>query len=341
MLQGDPVATIPKLVKDIGAGALVTDLAVLRLGREWRTKASFALALYTGDMSFDSRQPDVSMTVLRRGCKRLKRGNAAMVSHRHWPALANRMLYAVIRQPRVAECSQVAEKIDVPFHEVDAHNVVPVWEASDKRETGARTIRGKINRQLGDYLEVRLLASSCPDSWNLPFAVLAECELSDAPSVICNSTDSSLTSSLGWCMPTNNYTQQYSVQHVAFAAAANSRASLLHGIPADACILQLAKAAADGWVCCNAGVPRAAEAGQLERGHNAGAHRVGRPHRGGPGAREGGAGGDVAPAGRGRRLGGEPRSLERSSDRFHPRSGVCVDRASMLKALGTCTSHCT
>ena len=40
MLQGDPVATIPKLVKDIGAGALVTDLAVLRLGREWRTKAS-------------------------------------------------------------------------------------------------------------------------------------------------------------------------------------------------------------------------------------------------------------------------------------------------------------
>jgi deoxyribodipyrimidine photo-lyase len=49
----------------------------------------------------------------------------------------------------------VAEKIDVPFHEVDAHNVVPVWEASDKRETGARTIRGKINRQLGEYLEVR------------------------------------------------------------------------------------------------------------------------------------------------------------------------------------------
>lgn len=42
MLQGDPVATIPKLVKDIGAGALVTDLAVLRLGREWRTKARTA-----------------------------------------------------------------------------------------------------------------------------------------------------------------------------------------------------------------------------------------------------------------------------------------------------------
>lgn len=44
----------------------------------------------------------------------------------------------------------------MPFHEVDAHNIVPVWEASDKRETGARTIRNKINRQLGEYLEVSL-----------------------------------------------------------------------------------------------------------------------------------------------------------------------------------------
>jgi deoxyribodipyrimidine photo-lyase len=32
----------------------------------------------------------------------------------------------------------------VPFHEVDAHNVVPVWVASDKREYGARTIRPKV-----------------------------------------------------------------------------------------------------------------------------------------------------------------------------------------------------
>lgn len=28
---------------------------------------------------------------------------------------------------------QVAEKLEVPFHEVDAHNVVPVWVASGKR----------------------------------------------------------------------------------------------------------------------------------------------------------------------------------------------------------------
>jgi deoxyribodipyrimidine photo-lyase len=29
----------------------------------------------------------------------------------------------------------------VSLHQVDAHNIVPVWEASDKQEYGARTIR--------------------------------------------------------------------------------------------------------------------------------------------------------------------------------------------------------
>lgn len=50
--------------------------------------------------------------------------------------------------------SQICEKIDIPFHEVDAHNVVPVWEASQKREYGARTIRGKIHKHLPEYLRV-------------------------------------------------------------------------------------------------------------------------------------------------------------------------------------------
>ena len=49
---------------------------------------------------------------------------------------------------------QVSEKIDIPMHEVDAHNVVPVWEASDKRETGARTIRPKIHKKLPEFLQV-------------------------------------------------------------------------------------------------------------------------------------------------------------------------------------------
>lgn len=41
---------------------------------------------------------------------------------------------------------------DIPFAQVDAHNVVPCWFASDKQEYGARTIRNKINSKLDDFL---------------------------------------------------------------------------------------------------------------------------------------------------------------------------------------------
>lgn len=36
--------------------------------------------------------------------------------------------------------------------QVDAHNLVPCWEASPKLEYGARTIRNKIHNQLNNYL---------------------------------------------------------------------------------------------------------------------------------------------------------------------------------------------
>ncbi|XP_057332375.1 deoxyribodipyrimidine photo-lyase-like [Microplitis mediator] len=41
---------------------------------------------------------------------------------------------------------------DVPLCQVDGHNLVPCWVASDKLEYGARTIRGKINTKLPEYL---------------------------------------------------------------------------------------------------------------------------------------------------------------------------------------------
>eukprot|EP00297_Palpitomonas_bilix_P005640 CAMPEP_0113897354 /NCGR_PEP_ID=MMETSP0780_2-20120614/18622_1 /TAXON_ID=652834 /ORGANISM="Palpitomonas bilix" /LENGTH=516 /DNA_ID=CAMNT_0000888787 /DNA_START=32 /DNA_END=1579 /DNA_ORIENTATION=- /assembly_acc=CAM_ASM_000599 len=46
---------------------------------------------------------------------------------------------------------EVGQGIDCPFHEVDAHNVVPVWKASDKQEWAAATIRPKIQRLLPKY----------------------------------------------------------------------------------------------------------------------------------------------------------------------------------------------
>nr|KAG5688704.1 hypothetical protein BaRGS_029530 [Batillaria attramentaria] len=41
---------------------------------------------------------------------------------------------------------------EIPFCQVDAHNIVPCWEASPKLEYSARTIRTKIHNVLSEYL---------------------------------------------------------------------------------------------------------------------------------------------------------------------------------------------
>lgn len=46
----------------------------------------------------------------------------------------------------------VGGKIGCAFFEVDAHNIVPCWEASPKQEFGAYTLRPKINRILEGWL---------------------------------------------------------------------------------------------------------------------------------------------------------------------------------------------
>jgi deoxyribodipyrimidine photo-lyase len=47
---------------------------------------------------------------------------------------------------------QLIAKINIPLYEVDAHNIIPVWITSEKKEYAAYTIRPKINRLLDDYL---------------------------------------------------------------------------------------------------------------------------------------------------------------------------------------------
>jgi len=47
----------------------------------------------------------------------------------------------------------VGKEIQIPFHEVDAHNIVPVWIASPKQEFGAYTLRPKLHRLLPEYLD--------------------------------------------------------------------------------------------------------------------------------------------------------------------------------------------
>ncbi len=46
----------------------------------------------------------------------------------------------------------VKKKIQIPFYEVDAHNIVPSWIASQKQEYGAYTLRPKIKKLLSKYL---------------------------------------------------------------------------------------------------------------------------------------------------------------------------------------------
>ena len=48
---------------------------------------------------------------------------------------------------------KVMEQIEIPVDEVDAHNIVPCWLASDKMEYGASTIRKKISRLLPEFLD--------------------------------------------------------------------------------------------------------------------------------------------------------------------------------------------
>ncbi|XP_021901877.1 deoxyribodipyrimidine photo-lyase isoform X2 [Carica papaya] len=55
-----------------------------------------------------------------------------------------------IRRCKEQICKKVTDSVVI--HEVDAHNIVPVWVASDKLEYSAKTIRGKINKLLPEYL---------------------------------------------------------------------------------------------------------------------------------------------------------------------------------------------
>lgn len=48
----------------------------------------------------------------------------------------------------------VMQKINIPFYEVDAHNIVPCWLASQKQEFGAYTFRPKIKKLIHEYLTV-------------------------------------------------------------------------------------------------------------------------------------------------------------------------------------------
>ncbi len=62
--------------------------------------------------------------------------------------------FSPLRVPRAwrAGIAAQAAAAGIASVEVDAHNIIPCWQASDKLEYAARTIRPKIHRQLSAYL---------------------------------------------------------------------------------------------------------------------------------------------------------------------------------------------
>jgi deoxyribodipyrimidine photo-lyase len=57
------------------------------------------------------------------------------------------------------------KNIDIPFYEVDAHNIVPCWIASSKQEYSARTLRDKLHRLLLEFLKDFPSLKKHPYSW--------------------------------------------------------------------------------------------------------------------------------------------------------------------------------
>jgi deoxyribodipyrimidine photo-lyase len=62
----------------------------------------------------------------------------------------------------------VAESVDIPFFEVDAHNIVPCRVASQKQEYGAYTLRPKIRRVLDEFADEFAGVEKHPFPWKGP-----------------------------------------------------------------------------------------------------------------------------------------------------------------------------
>ncbi len=81
--------------------------------------------------------------------------------------------YNPLRGPRALH-EKLALTAMCPVYEVDTHNVVPVWIASDKKEVGARTLRPRIHRHLTNYLVEPPKLQVHPYAWHGPIIPMSE-----------------------------------------------------------------------------------------------------------------------------------------------------------------------
>ncbi|CAI5496395.1 unnamed protein product [Closterium sp. Naga37s-1] len=152
LFQGKAEETVPDFAMRCGASLLVTDFSPLRIGRHWRERVCARLADLelsqsgSGSNGNSSRQEGTAADRAAGGEE--AEGGAAGVG-----AAGRDELWD----------TQVGL---TGVHEVDAHNVVPIWAASDKLEYAARTIRTKIHRKLPEYLaEYPQLEPGCTVEW--------------------------------------------------------------------------------------------------------------------------------------------------------------------------------
>lgn len=83
--------------------------------------------------------------------------------------------YNPLRGPKRL-ASQVASSSNTPCFTVDTHNIVPVWVASDKREVGAYTMRPKLQKNFGLYLQSPETIEKHPHEWPGPVQSIKDLE---------------------------------------------------------------------------------------------------------------------------------------------------------------------
>jgi len=99
---------------------------------------------------------------------------------------------------------QLLKSIAVPVWEVDAHNIIPAWQTSRKKEYGAYTIRPKIHRLLPDYL------TDFPQLVYHPYALTQSVsghETVDVAGLVEGVVDRTV-SGVSWCLPGEDAAQQ-------------------------------------------------------------------------------------------------------------------------------------
>jgi deoxyribodipyrimidine photo-lyase len=69
-----------------------------------------------------------------------------------------------LKGPRKLQ-NRIAQQSTFQVYVVDTHNIVPIWEVSNKQEYAARTIRSKIQKLLPKYLEEPKQINKHPYAW--------------------------------------------------------------------------------------------------------------------------------------------------------------------------------